>query len=97
MKRLVIGCTCCALGVILCAVNWLGAAVNVAQVTEWDTTKGRLSAAYSIVGHGPLVFGVILLVVGAVLLAHYFFSLASAWANAHDAVQPETSTDGVAQ
>ena len=94
MKRLVIGCTCCALGVILYAVNWLGAAVNVAQVTEWDTTKGRLGAAYSIVGRGPLVFGVLLFVVGAVLLAHYFISLLSAWAKAQDAVQPERSTDG---
>ena len=93
MKRLVIGCLCCALGVILYAVNWLGAAVNVAQVTEWDSSKGRLAAAYSLVGHQPLIFGVILFVVGALLLVHYAFSLLNAWSAAPNASQPEHPAD----
>jgi hypothetical protein len=74
VKRLAIGCMCCTLGVILYAANWLGAAVNVAQVTEWDSSKGRLAAAYSIVGHQPLVLGVILFIVGALVLVQYLLS-----------------------
>ncbi len=68
MKRLAIGLCCCLAGVLLYAVNWLGAAVNVAQATEWDTRTGRLHAAFALVGHRPLTFGVILFAVGAALI-----------------------------
>ena len=92
MKRLAMGCMCCSLGVILYAVNWLGAAINVAQATEWDSSKGRLAAAYSLVGHQPLVLGVVLFVVGAVLLAHYLFSSLNALSQA-PAAQSERPAD----
>jgi len=94
MKLLVIGCGCCTLGVLLYAVNWLGAAINVAQVTEWDSSKGRLHAAYSLVGRQPLTIGVILLVIGAVLLVHYAFSLLNARSEARTASQWEQPADG---
>jgi hypothetical protein len=47
VKRLAIGLACCLAGILLYAVNWLGAAINVAQVTEWDTRYGRLHSAYA--------------------------------------------------
>jgi hypothetical protein len=68
VKRLATGLTCCLAGVFLYAVNWLGAAVNVAQVTGWDREKGRLGTAYEFVGHRPLVFGIVLFAAGVALI-----------------------------
>ena len=72
MKRLAIGLTSCALGLLLYAVNWLGAVLFMPQVTEWDGS--RLSASYSVVGHRPLVFGVLLLIFGAALVVSSLLS-----------------------
>jgi hypothetical protein len=68
VKRLAIGLTCCLAGVLLYAVNWLGAAINVAQVTEWDTRYGRLHSAFALVGHRPLTFGIVLFAAGVALV-----------------------------
>jgi hypothetical protein len=81
VKRLAIGLASCLAGVLLYAVNWLGAAINVAQVTEWDTRYGRLHSAYALVGHRPLTFGVVLFVLGVALII---------WA----AVAPKSSSTG---
>jgi hypothetical protein len=66
MKRLVAGLSCFLAGVTLCGINWLGAAAASPAVTEWDGT--RMNGAWKLVGHGPLVFGIILLVLGLVLV-----------------------------
>lgn len=75
MRRFAIGLCCCVVGVLLCAVNWLGAAAAVSQVTEWDTQKGRVSAAYSVVGHGPQVIGIIFFVAGLALMIWSYYPI----------------------
>ncbi len=66
MKRLAIGLVSLLAGVLLCGINWLGAAAASPALTEWDGT--RMNGAWKLVGHGPLVFGIILLVLGVILL-----------------------------
>ncbi len=69
MKRFNAGLACCAVGVMLFAVNWLGAAAAVSSVTEWSREGlGRMGASFSIVGYLPIVFGVLLLIGGLVLI-----------------------------
>jgi hypothetical protein len=66
VKRLAIGLCSLLAGVLLCAVNWLGAAAALPAVGEWSGT--RMSGAWKLVGHGPLVFGILLIVLGLILL-----------------------------
>jgi len=66
MKRFMAGLSCLLAGVMLCGINWLGAAAASPALTEWDGT--RMNGAWKLVGHGPLVVGIILLVLGLVLL-----------------------------
>ena len=66
MKRLAIGLVSLLAGVLLCGINWLGAAAASPALTEWEGT--RMNGAWKLVGHGPLVFGIILLVLGVILL-----------------------------
>ena len=69
MKRFNAGLVCCAVGVMLFAVNWLGAAAAISSVTEWDRSGfGRIGAAFSLVGYVPITFGVVFLIAGGVLL-----------------------------
>ncbi len=75
MRRFAMGLCCCVVGVLLWAVNWLGAAAAVSQVTEWDTQKGRVSAAYAVVGHGPEVIGIIFIVAGLALMIWGYYPI----------------------
>ena len=72
MKRLVIGLVSLLAGVLLCGINWLGAAAVLPAVDQWSGT--RMNAAWKLVGHGPLVFGIILLVLGVILVASALYS-----------------------
>jgi uncharacterized membrane protein len=66
MKQLVAGLMSCLAGILLCGMNWLGAASAASVLTEWDGT--RMSTAWKLVGRGPLVLGVVLIVVGLILV-----------------------------
>lgn len=68
MKLFLAGLVCCALGVMLFAVNWLGAVSFAPHITEWDTPPGRIGAAYSVVGYRPTIFGVVFILAGLALL-----------------------------
>jgi len=67
VKRIAFGLCFFLAGVLLCGINWLAAAAATPALTEWDGT--RMSGGWKIVGHGPLVFGIILLVASVVLVA----------------------------
>ncbi len=58
----------CALlaGVVLWGINWLGAAAALPVVTEWSGT--RMNTAWKVVGHGPLVAGILLIALGLALV-----------------------------
>ncbi|MEI6725865.1 MAG: hypothetical protein WCN81_06555 [Actinomycetes bacterium] len=71
MKRLAIGLCFFLAGVLLCAINWLGAAAATPALTEWNGT--RMDGAWQLVGHGPLILGIILLVASVVLVASAFY------------------------
>jgi hypothetical protein len=75
VRRFAIGLSCCVVGVVLYAVNWLGAAAASVQVQEWDTQKGKVSAAYAIVGHQPLIIGVIAFVAGLLLIVWSYWPI----------------------
>ena len=66
MKQLVAGLVCLLAGVLLCGINWLGAAAAVPAVQEWSGR--RISGGWQLVGYTPLTFGVILIVVGLLLV-----------------------------
>ena len=66
MKRLVTGLVCCLAGVLLCGINWLGAAAAMSTLDEWSGT--RMDGAWKLVGRGPLVFGAILIAIGLALI-----------------------------
>jgi hypothetical protein len=66
MKRLIAGLSCCLAGVMLCGINWLGAAAASPALTEWDGT--RMNGAWQLVGRGPLVVGIALLLLGLSLV-----------------------------
>ena len=68
MKRLAIGLTSCLAGVLLYAVNWLGAAINVAQVTESGTRGTVVFTPLTLAWHRPLTFGVVLFALGVALI-----------------------------
>jgi hypothetical protein len=70
MKRLMAGLCCFLAGVLLCAVNWLGAVVSMPLLDSWSGS--RLAAAWHLAGYGPLVFGIILFVLGAFLIIWSF-------------------------
>ena len=67
MKRLAFGLCFFLAGVLLCGINWLAAAAATPGLTEWDGT--RMSGGWKLVGHGPLVVGIILLFASVVLVA----------------------------
>jgi hypothetical protein len=71
VKRLAIGLCSLIAGILLCAINWLGAAAALPAVTEWSGT--RMNGAWKLVGHTPLVVGIVLLVVSVVLIASAFY------------------------
>jgi hypothetical protein len=71
VRRLAIGLCFFLAGVLLCGINWLGAAAATPAVTEWNGT--RMNGAWKLVGHAPLVFGIIVLVAGVVLVASAFY------------------------
>ena len=71
MKRLAVGLRFFLAGVVLCGINWLGAAAATPAVTEWNGTQ--MNGAWKLVGHAPLIFGIILLVAGVVLIASAFY------------------------
>ena len=66
VKRLAIGLCSLLAGILLCAINWLGAAAALPAVDQWNGT--RMNGAWTLVGHAPLVFGIVLLVLGFILL-----------------------------
>jgi hypothetical protein len=67
VRRFAIGLCFFLAGVLLCGINWLGAAAATPAVTEWSGT--RMNGAWKLVGHAPLIFGIILLVGSIVLVA----------------------------
>jgi len=71
VKRLAVGLCFFLAGVLLCGINWLGAAAATPAVIEWNGT--RMNGAWKLVGHAPLIFGIILLVVSIVLVASAFY------------------------
>jgi hypothetical protein len=71
VKRLAFGLCFFLAGVLLCGINWLAAAAATPGLTEWDGT--RMSGGWKLVGHGPLVFGIILLVASVVLVGAGFY------------------------
>jgi hypothetical protein len=66
MKRLAIGLCSLLAGILLCAINWLGAAAALPAVTEWSGT--RMDGAWKLVGHAPLIIGIVLIVSGFILV-----------------------------
>lgn len=66
MKQFVAGLVCFLAGVLLCGINWLGAAAAVPAVQEWSGR--RINGGWQMVGYGPLVFGVSLIVIGLLLV-----------------------------
>ncbi len=66
MKQLVAGLVFFLAGVLLCGINWLGAAAAVPAVSEWNGR--RISGGWQYVGYTPLIFGIILVVVGLLLV-----------------------------
>ena len=72
MKRLLVGLFCCLAGILLCAINWLGAAAAVPAVTEWSGGR-RINGGWSLVGYWPLIFGIALLVLGLILVIPALF------------------------
>lgn len=66
MKQLVAGLVCFLAGVLLCGINWLGAAAAVPAVQGWSGR--RINGGWQLVGYAPLVFGIILIVIGLLLV-----------------------------
>jgi len=66
VKRLAIGLCSLLAGVLLCGINWLGAAAALPAVDEWSGT--RMNGAWKLVGHAPLIIGIVLIVSGFVLV-----------------------------
>ncbi len=82
VKRLAIGLCFFLAGVLLCGINWLGAAAATSTVTEWNGT--RMNGAWQLVGHAPLVFGIIFLVASVVLVGSAFYEAGDAGALASE-------------
>jgi len=66
VKRLAVGLCCFLAGVLLCGINWLGAAAAVPAVSEWSGR--RINGGWQYVGYWPLTFGLVLVVVGVILV-----------------------------
>jgi hypothetical protein len=79
VKQLAIGLCLFLSGVILCAVNWLGAAAAVPAVSEWSGR--RINGAWQYVGYVPLIIGIVLLVISVILII-------SSVGSTHDANDP---------
>jgi hypothetical protein len=87
VKRLAVGLCFFLAGVLLCGINWLGAAAATPGMTAWEGT--RMNEGWKIVGHAPLVFGVILLVVGVVLVGSAFYEAGDGSAPAREPARAE--------
>jgi hypothetical protein len=71
VRRLLIGLFFFLAGVLLCGINWLGAAAATPTVHEWSGTQ--MNGAWKLVGHAPLIFGIILLVASFVFVGSAFY------------------------